>query len=199
MQDYLSPKFYKKMKHAVKSRVSTDRFEHIKSVAKTSKLIAQLYDLDVSKARLAAILHDWDKGLSDAEVVEKACRLGLHEEFNPWVMEHLPNILHGPTAAKDILDNFKSFPTDVAHAIAVHTTACSNMSELDMCLYVADAIEPTRSYAEMSELWAKVGKISLQELYETVFCLWTIKLIEKRKVIYPKTLEIYNNMILHEM
>ena len=196
MEDYLSKDFYKKMKKVVKSRVPHERYQHIKSVAKTCKWIAKTYDLDVEKAKLAGILHDWDKGLSNEEEVEKACRLGLQNEFSAWEMQHLPNLLHGPTAATEIVKNFNNFPIDVAHAISVHTTACLDMNELDMCLYVADAIEPTRDYPELQELRDLVGKISLKELYETVFFLWTIKLIKRRKLIYPKTLEVYNKIIL---
>ena len=196
VEDYLSKDFYRNMKHAVKNRVSDERYQHIKSVAKTCKCIAKTYDLDVEKAKLAGILHDWDKGLTNDEVVEKACRLGLQNEFSAWEIQHLPNILHGPTAATEIVKNFNNFPNDVAHAIAVHTTACPNMSKLDMCLYVADAIEPTRNYPELKELRDLVGEVPLQELYETVFCLWTIKLIRRKKLIYPKTLDTYNKLIL---
>ena len=199
MEDYLSKDFYKKVKKVVKSRVPNERYQHIKSVAKTCKWIAKTYNIDVKKAKLAGILHDWDKGLSREEQIEKACRLGLQDEFSPWVMQHLPNILHGPTAATEIVKNFNDFPPDVSHAISVHTTACFNMSELDMCLYVADAIEPTRNYPELQELRDLVGKVTLKELYETVFCLWTIKLIKRKKLIYPKTLEIYNKMVLERM
>lgn len=198
MEDYLSKEFYKEMKKTVEGRVSPERFEHIKSVAKTCKWIAKTYDLDVKKAKLAGILHDWDKGLTNDEEVEKACKLGLQKEFSAWEMEHLPNLLHGPTAAAEIVQKFNNFPRDVAHAIAVHTTACLSMNDLDMCLYVADAIEPTRKYPELEKLRDMVGKVSLRELFETVFFLWTIKLIEKKKLIYPKTLDVYNNMILNE-
>ena len=196
MEDYLSKEFYKEMKKTVKCRVSSERYEHIKSVAKTCKWIAKTYDLDVRKAKLAGILHDWDKGLTNDEEVEKACRLGLASQFTSWELEHLPNLLHGPTAATEIVQKYINFPSDVAHAISVHTTACIRMNNLDMCLYVADAIEPTRNYPELEELCDLVGKVELKELYETVFRLWTIKLIRRGKLIYPKTLEIYNNLIL---
>ena len=134
MEDYLSKEFYKEMKQIVKGRVSADRFEHIKSVAKTCKWIAKTYNLDVKKAKLAGLLHDWDKGLTNEEEVEKACNLGLASQFTSWEMEHLPNLLHGPTAATEIVQKFNNFPSDVAHAISVHTTACESMNELDMCL-----------------------------------------------------------------
>ena len=199
IEDYLTKNFYQKMKKAVKNRVSDARYSHIKSVAKTSKWIAEIYDLDVRKCMLAAILHDWDKGLTVEEEVEKARRLGLQSTFDPWVMEHLPNLLHGPTAATEIVQNFNNFPQDVAHAIFVHTTADFDMNDIDMCLYVADAIEPTREYDELRDLRDMVGKVSLKDLYESVFRLWTIKLILQEKLIYPKTLKIYNNLIMEKI
>lgn len=195
MTDYLSKNFYKEMKEALRDRVSPRRFEHSKAVVKTCKWIAKTYGVDKEKARLAAILHDWDKGLTDEQEIEKAKQFGLSSSFSEWEMENLPNLLHGPTAAAEFNEAFPLFPKDVLHAISVHTTADLNMNDLDMCLYVADAIEPTRDYRELDELRSLVGSIELCKLYETVFCLWTIKLIECKKLIKPSTIDIYNNIV----
>lgn len=195
MTDYLSKNFYKEMKEALRHRVSSRRFEHSKAVVKTCKWIAKTYGVDKEKARLAAILHDWDKGLTDEQEIEKAKKFGLCSTFSDWEMENLPNLLHGPTAAAEFYETYLLFPKDVLHAISVHTTADLSMSDLDMCLYVADAIEPTRDYRELDELRSLVGNVTLRELYEAVFCLWTIKLIECKKLIKPSTIDIYNNIV----
>ncbi len=198
MKDYLSKQFYKEMREKLESRVSERRFEHSKAVVKTCKWIAKTYGIDVKKARLAGILHDWDKGLTDEQEIEKAKKFGFDSVFSDWEMTHLPNLLHGPTAAAEFDENYPDFPKDVLHAVSVHTTASLSMGDLDMCLYVADAIEPTRDYAELELLRSYVGKLSLEELYETVFCLWTIKLIESKKLIKPSTIEIYNAIVMQK-
>lgn len=196
MIDYLSKDFYEKMKHDVEHRVSKKRYNHILSVAKTCELVAVTYGLDVRKASLAGILHDWDKGLTPQQEIEKAYEYGLDKEIDKWTINNLPHLLHGPTAAADFLKNFKGFPQDVAHAIYVHTTGCVDMSDLDICLYVSDAIEPNRKYDELGQLRAMVGKATLEELFESVFCLWTAKLILNRRYVEPNTLKVYNSLVM---
>ncbi len=196
MVDYLSDEFYKQMKREVKTRVNEKRYNHILGVAKTCEKIANAYGLNVKKARLAGILHDWDKGLSVEDEIAKAHSFNLQEDIDECVIQNLPHLLHGPTAAKDFLANYEGFPEDVAHAIYVHTTACVDMSDLDMCLYIADAIEPSRHYDELESLQDMVGKSSLKELYEAVFVLWTAKLILNRKFVEPNTINVYNEIIL---
>lgn len=195
MADYLTKEFYKKMKKQLRKRVSESRYEHSLGVVKTCKWLAKTYGVDKKKARLAGILHDWDKGLDQEQEIEKAKELKIDSCFNEWEMIHLSHLLHGLTAAADFRENYDDFPEDVAHAISVHTTAAVKMSDLDMCLYVADALEPGRDYPEKDRLRDMVGKVTLLELYETVFCLWTIKLIENKKLMKPSTVDIYNHLI----
>lgn len=195
MSDYLSKEFYEEMKAEVKTRVSEKRFEHIKSVAKTAKQLGEVYGCDAQKCRLAGILHDWDKGLSNEEEIAKAKKYHLDGEISEFVINEMPQLLHGPTAAAELHERFANFPEDVLHAIDVHTTACLEMNDLDMILYIADAIEPTRQYPELEEITSMVGKVSLFELYFTVYCYWTIRLLQRKKALYPATIEIYNNLV----
>lgn len=195
MSDYLSKEFYKEMKEEVQTRVSEHRFEHIVSVAKTAKWLGKVYGVDPKKCRLAGILHDWNKGLTVQEEQEMARKYGLDAELGDLVIDEMPHLLHGPTAAACLAERFPDMPKDVLHAVAVHTTACENMSELDMIVYVADAIEPTRDYDELEELTNSVGNVTLFELFCNVYRLWTIKLILQNRLMYPKTIEIYNDLV----
>lgn len=194
MTDYRSKEFYKQMKGEVKERVSEERFEHIKSVAKTAKKIAKVYGCDYKLARLAGILHDWDKDLSDKEIVAKCEKFGIVDQLGQWNVANMPRLLHGPTAACELKKRFPDMPYEVISAISVHTTADVDMDEMDMIIYVADAIEPTRSYPELEELWDLVGKVSLFELYKTVYKYWLERLIEKNRVLHSNTIEIWNNL-----
>lgn len=193
--DYRSDEFFDEMKAQVKKRVSENRFLHIVSVSKTAKKLARAYACDEKKARLAGILHDWDKGLSNKEIKEKCKKYGIIEEVGEWVVDNMPQLLHGPTAAAELQDMFGDMPKDVINAIAVHTTANLAMSDLDMIIYVADAIEPTRQYPELEELTDMIGKSTLFELYKKVYQYWTIKLIMNGKVLHPSTIEIWNNLV----
>lgn len=196
MTDYLSKDFYKEMKAEVKTRVSLRRYEHIVNVAKTAKWLGETYGVDPKLCRLAGVLHDWDKGLTLEQEAEKARELGLDEVIDEMVIKDMPQLLHGPTAAVELGVRFPDMPTEVLHAIYVHTTACVDMSDLDMILYVADAIEPTRNYPELEELRAMVGNVTLFELYSTVYRLWTVGLVSDNRLLHPDTIDIYNQNVL---
>ncbi|MGN0302428.1 MAG: nicotinate-nucleotide adenylyltransferase, partial [Anaerotardibacter sp.] len=57
---------YEQMKALLKQRVKPSRFEHSVMVAKTAKKIAKAYGLDEDQAKMAGLLHDWDKALPPA-------------------------------------------------------------------------------------------------------------------------------------
>lgn len=190
-----SDEFYKHVLKKVKKRVDSKRYEHILSVSSTAKMLAEVYNQDVLSARLAGALHDWDKGLSDKKVIKKAKKLGLDSSIDQFVLNNLPKLLHGPTAAISLKKKWTKIPDDILHSVAVHTTACKDMNKLDMIIYVADAIEPTRNYPELDELTSMIGRVSLEELYFTVYRYWTVKLILRSSVLHPDTIEIYNNLV----
>ena len=73
------------------------RFEHARGVSKTAASLAETYGVDVRKARLAGLLHDWDKEYGDDEIRERARALGV--DVDPYVLDTMPRLLHGPTAA----------------------------------------------------------------------------------------------------
>jgi predicted HD superfamily hydrolase involved in NAD metabolism len=193
--DIYSDAFYESTLLRVKKRVDDERFEHILSVSATCELLAKVYGVDEKRARLAGALHDWDKCLSNKKVVKKARKLKLDKKIDPVVIEYMPKLLHGPTAAFSLKKEIPELPDDILHAIEVHTIACQNMSNLDMVLYVADAIEPTRSYPELDELTSLIGKVSLEELFYAVYRAWTVKLILNRRLLHPDTLSIYNSLV----
>ena len=106
----------------------------------------------------------------------------------------MPQLLHGPTAAAELANRFPDMPKSVINAIKVHTTADVVMSDMDKIIYVSDAIEPTRQYPELEELTSMIGNVALHELYVTVYKYWTIKLIERNKVLHPNTINIWNHL-----
>lgn len=193
-EDVLGKKFYKARKAEIEQRVKPKRYQHILGVADTAEALARTYGVDVDKARLAGLLHDWDKGMRDGEIRQRAYELGIADEVGPWVVEHMPEVLHGPTAAAALGREFPEIPDDVLHAIQCHTTGALEMSDLDKVLYVADAIEPNRQFQEADDLRALVGDVDLDELFYQVYKFWTYALIRHDVVLHPDTIEIWNSI-----
>ena len=67
-------------------------------------------------------------------------------DVDPYVLDTMPRLLHGPTAAAELVRAYPDLSADVVQAIARHTAAAVGMSDLDMIIYIADAIEPSRDF-----------------------------------------------------
>ena len=193
--DALSKEFFKARKAELKQRVSAKRFKHSMGVSEACEQLAREYGLDAKKARLAGLLHDWDKGMDDDQARARVRELGMEDEIDPRVVERMPATLHGVTAARALGREFPQIPADVLQAISRHTTAAVDMEPLDMALYIADAIEPSRQFGRIDELRARVGEATLEELYFETYEYWVFLLFERRKPLHPDTIRIWNSTI----
>ena len=192
---YKSEQFLEKMTLEAKSRVSQSRFQHILNVSECAYSLGKIYDCSPKLLRLSGILHDIDKGLSNEDVVKKALHYKLDHVIDKQVIEQMPHLLHGPTAACELHDRFPDIPKKVLRAIFVHTTADVKMSHFDMILYVADAIEPGRDYPEHDRLVNMVGKVSIEQLYFEIYRYWVVGLMNNKRKLYPVTSQIFNSII----
>ena len=191
--DVFSKSFYEARKAELEQRVSEKRFKHSLAVSDVCVQLAERYGVDVDKARLAGLLHDWDKGYDDDQARARVYELGMQDEIDPHVVQDMPGTLHGITAARALGQQYPDIPADVLQAISRHTTAAPDMSPLDMVLYIADAIEPNRQFGRIDELRAKVGKVTLEQLYFETYEYWVFLLFERRKPLHPDTITIWND------
>lgn len=169
------------------------RYEHSLSVAHTAEQLAAIYDGDCYKARIAGILHDWDKILSADELKADAQRFCI--DFGVDLDFVLP-LIHGRTAAKRLAQLYPWLSSDILQAIDRHTIAAYDMSQLDMIVFISDAIEPLRkSYPALQALRDTVGMHSLEELYWDCFISGMSYVLQTRRYLYPRTLSIYNQHV----
>lgn len=170
------------------------RFAHSISVGHCAETLAQVYGADMLSARVAGILHDWEKLLPDAETIELAERFRI-KTAAPY--QKIVGLLHGPLAAKTLPAIYPWLSDQMLSAIQKHTAGDCQMSKLDKILYVADLIEPLRpnfaSVEEAREIYLHGG--SLDELYETAFCGVMMYVISTRSYLYPNSIALYNEMI----
>jgi predicted HD superfamily hydrolase involved in NAD metabolism len=157
---------YAEAKAQLALRVNQHRLLHSISVSDTAQKLAEIYSVDPHKALLAGILHDWDRGLSDEQLLSRAKELALTLE--PGI-EKAAVLLHGPTGAVSVRQAFPGLSADIYQAIARHTTVAPDMSPLDMIIYCADALEPLRVRDNLIPIRALVGQVSLEALFMRVF------------------------------
>lgn len=197
-RDALSQEFFDARLEELKPRVSEKRLLHVMGVVKAAEELAHAYGVDVAKARLAALLHDWDKGYGDEEMRARVAELGMLENVDPWVLERMPYVLHGQTAACALAREFPQIPHDVIAAVDKHTVAAEEMSDLDKVLYIADAIEEGRKFGRIDELRSEVGKVDLDRLFFLTYEYWTLLLFERRRQLHPDTIRIWNELVARE-
>jgi predicted HD superfamily hydrolase involved in NAD metabolism len=181
--------------HAVKQRLGKRGAAHCERVAQTAADLAQTYGLDVDLARLAGVLHDWDRDRSHSELVEAAEGEGL--ELTP-TDEAVPYLLHARTGAAAVAEAFPDMPPEVVQAIARHTVGARDMTALDEVVYLADMMEPARDYPGVEDLRAAVGTVSLSELFALGYQHSIMHLVRSRRRLHPETLDVWNSLVVGE-
>lgn len=193
--DPLSPEFFEARKAELAERVSPKRYSHVMGVVDACERIARAYDVDVEAARLAGLLHDWDKGYDNEGIWKRVADLGLDETLDPWVVANMPQVLHAHTAAVALSREFPQIPREIIQAIDRHTIGDENMSPLEMVVYCADALEDGRNFGIIDELRALIGQVSLEELFFRVYEFWVLNLLGRRHQVHPITIKVWNTLI----
>ncbi|MCR5481534.1 MAG: bis(5'-nucleosyl)-tetraphosphatase (symmetrical) YqeK [Clostridia bacterium] len=148
----------------LKNHLKESRVRHIYGVRDTAVCLALKFGADVSKAELAAMFHDFYKGLSGEELNSMVRELGLPEKY----LDN-NNLAHSKLAAIMMKKEYGIDDEDVLNAVSYHTTGRAGMSLLEKIIYLADAIEPGRNYPGVEEL----RRLALEDLDKA--CLFSMK------------------------
>ena len=170
-----------------KSNMTEDRFEHCIGVSKTAQKLAELNQYDEDKAALAGFIHDYAKQVSVEEYREVIKTKGFDQDLLNWNR----SIWHGIVGIYFIQRDLKINDSEILTAVRRHTTADVEMTTLDKIVFMADYIEPGRSFPGVEEArkitYANIDRGVGYQLAHTLEFL-----IEKRNKIYPRTLDAYN-------
>ena len=178
---------------AVQLAPKPKRLAHSISVSETAERLALLYGVDPFYARVAGLLHDWDKVLPDDELISRAKKLDL--DFGGASYEDVKPLLHGIVAAKELPELYPELPPEVFRAIEVHTTAAKEMTPLDEVIFVADGIEPLRpSSPGIEETRSLVGHATLDDVFWNSFVGGIVYVLEGGRYLHVGTIEIYNSL-----
>ena len=183
--------YLERMQGLLKTRMATDRhrLNHSLGVARTARKLARTYGVDPFLATAAGLIHDWDKVVPADELVARA--VSYHLELGDGPSKML-SLLHGPVAARELPELFPELDQSVFQAVARHTSAATDMTPLDMVVYIADGIEPMRTGKEIEQTRKMVGEASLEELFFNCLAQSIAFVIKKRKYLYPGSLTVYN-------
>lgn len=192
----------------VKRYLTGKRYAHTVSVAEEAARLGEIFGFsadDVNRLRVSALMHDITK-LADSKKQLQYC-----EEFG-IIIEPEKNVsasvLHGITgvalAARDFADYADE---DILSGIRWHTTGRYGMTVFESVIYLADYIEPTRTFddclAVRQYFYDRIGGCTTaEERYEVLrdtmiysFDLTIGNLLEDRNIIDSDTICARNYFI----
>lgn len=132
-----------KIKAYLKENLKESRYNHTLGVIETAKALANINGVDEDKAEIAALAHDVAKNMTI-----EAMRQIIEENNIELSCEVLktPELWHSiiaPIMGKEV---FQIEDEDILNAMRWHTTGRENMTTLEKIIYMADMIEPKRSF-----------------------------------------------------
>lgn len=140
--------------------LSVKRFAHTLAVAHTARELALLHGEDPMKAETAALLHDCAKcmPLKDMQRIARAHHLTEDDSLT-----QSGALLHAPVGADVAQREYGVTDPDLLGTIRCHTTGRPGMTKLDMIVYLADKIEPTRESYPLLEQVRALSRLSLPQ------------------------------------
>lgn len=170
-------------------KLSDKRFAHVQAVAQAAATLAARWGyVDVRKAALAGLLHDYAKEETDETFIALIHKYQLDPDLFNWNN----NVWHGVVGVYVLQEELGLKDPELLQAIARHTVGHEDMSLLDKILYVADYIEASRTFDGVARARELAYQVDLDAAvaYETVH---TVAFLAKQAVpIYPQTILTYN-------
>ena len=162
------------------SMLAHSRVPHVLGTEETAARLARRWGADEEEARRAALLHDCTKKESREQQLA-LCRQYHIDVEKPEKLE--TKLFHAITGAAVAEQVFGLSPAAVS-AIRWHTTGKADMTLLEKIIYLADYIEPTRDFCDLTEL----RRLAYEDLDRAMLLGFTMAvedLREKGMVVHP--------------
>ena len=194
-----------KIKSVLPQYYTRKRLSHTLSVEKECTELAKIYDFseeDTLRLRAAALLHDITKKWSDEEQIAYCQKHDI-----PYTEEdtYMTKVIHSRTGAHLARCLFPELVDDgIYDAILFHTTAKPEMPLATALLYLADYIEPERTFVDCVKLRTEFYTLLEQKdkykaLYETLvrsFGYTVSSLVEEGSLIHVDIILARNYYLL---
>ena len=162
---------------------------HSEGVAATARELCLRWGGDADHAEIAGLLHDVCRELGRKEVLRRArihgLGVGVLEEAYPV------QLLHGPLAAAELAA--RDVPQEALEAIARHTVGGPGLTLVERCVFVADAIEPQRTYVGVDEA-RRLARVSLDRALSLVVARDIERLRAKARPVHPEMSALWEEL-----
>lgn len=186
------------IKEKLQKQLKPSRFEHTLGVEDSAVFLCRKYyskdDAKLEKVRLAALLHDCAKNYS-AEALLRAAEDNQLELDS--VCKNTPELLHGPVGAVLAKKEYGIEDDDILNAIRYHTTGRPGMSFFEKIIYLADYIEPGRTYPGADAL-RKLAESDFDEAIIAALSNTIVFVAQNGGLIHPDTVLTRNEYLLRK-
>lgn len=155
------------------------RLLHTLNVGYLSAHLAGLYGCSRDKALIAGALHDCAKELP----IEKQSELAKKYSGDLFTEK---KILHSPAGATFAREEFGIEDKEILDAICYHTTGRGDMTVLEKIVYLADKIEPSRTYMDLAPI-RESAEHDLDEAVRMTAAAVRDKFISQGRELHPVT------------
>ena len=177
----------------VKQQLPEKRYIHTLGVVQSAKELACRYGVDEEKAELAAIYHDYAK----YRPMDEMERIIIEEGLPADLLTANKELWHAPVGAVLVQWEAGVEDEEILSAIRYHTSGRAGMTQLEKVIYLADYIEPGRSFPGVDEV-REIAERSLDEAVMKAIGNTIAFLISKQQTIYPDTFHAYNDFAMHK-
>lgn len=176
----------------VKEQITEQRYQHTLGVMETSITLAERYGGDPKKAELAAIFHDYAKFRPKDEMKE----IILAQKMPADLLAYNSELWHAPVGAYLVEKEAGITDPEILDAIRYHTSGRVKMPLLDKIVFLADYIEPGRSFPGVDEV-RDTAKENLELAVIDALRNTILFLLKRNQAVYPDTFHTYNDLILN--
>lgn len=178
----------------LKENLYEERYIHSLGVMEAAVELAQMFEIDIERARLTGLLHDAAKCFSNEKLLE-------------IIHNHIPDVkdcellnyktLHAPVSAWLAKEQFGIEDKEILDTIRWHTLGRCGMNEFEKIIFLADKIEARTRDAEFRHQCLELLKEE-NGLNKALFKCFeaTIKsLVDRRLAICHITIDVYNELL----
>ncbi|MDR0977832.1 MAG: bis(5'-nucleosyl)-tetraphosphatase (symmetrical) YqeK [Endomicrobium sp.] len=171
--------------------LSPKRLEHSCNVADTAVSLAEKNGVDPLKARLAGLLHDCAKSMTDTELVNFFKNRKKDFKYFEDISINSPHLLHSYAGEIIAKEYFKITDKSILNAVKNHTLGCENMSILERLIFTSDCISSDRKW-ERAGFLRELAKNDFNKVFFEVLAYKIAYVVRSGSWLCPKTLDTWN-------
>lgn len=176
----------------LKKELTGERYAHVLGVMGLAEKLALRHGLDAEKARLAGALHDVARCWSDDKLKLYAKSRRLRVPDIAFVLKHQPILLHSYVGADIARRKFKIRDREILSAVAKHSLGSVQMTNFEMCVYMADLLAPDRDFYGAESLRKMVFN-DLRAAFREGIAVKIRYVLKLGEPLHPEVLRIWNH------